>query len=340
MSNLTGDWNKLANMLNPSRLKNSLRKCAAKAGNYGASEVKKGIRGGAPGGQSFAPLSPVTIINKGSSKPLIDHGDLIGSVTYEVFNDNSSVFIGVKKGKEVNIAAVHEYGCTIGVTSKMKKDYGLHSHTREAVFKSCISERRISKDDFKNLPECFTGGVFLMIVETVRALIKMLKSELCENVVLSAGNIVEISKLPVIILNGPVLQEKKRLARDPDRISVIDEENEVAVLEVPPRWYDLRFDVNISFDNSLSMLEFIEKFSILAQKNRLIKAVNDLRERQYIWAWRTLPGLDTKPNISQVFQGRGEIVIYDVEVYSGIQEVWPLIKKVNVEFNNQDTIEV
>jgi len=179
-----------------------------------------------------------------------------------------------------------------------------------------------------------------MIVETVRALIKMLKSELCENVVLSAGNIVEISKLPVIILNGPVLQEKKRLARDPDRISVIDEENEVAVLEVPPRWYDLRFDVNISFDNSLSMLEFIEKFSILAQKNRLIKAVNDLRERQYIWAWRTLPGLDTKPNISQVFQGRGEIVIYDVEVYSGIQEVLPLIKKVNVEFNNQDTIEV
>jgi len=126
MSNLTGDWNKLANMLNPSRLKNSLRKCAAKAGNYGASEVKKGIRGGAPGGQSFAPLSPVTIINKGSSKPLIDHGDLIGSVTYEVFNDNSSVFIGVKKGKEVNIAAVHEYGCTIEVTSEMRAY--LHYH--------------------------------------------------------------------------------------------------------------------------------------------------------------------------------------------------------------------
>jgi len=171
MSNLTGDWNKLANMLNPSRLKNSLRKCAAKAGNYGASEVKKGIRGGAPGGQSFAPLSPVTIINKGSSKPLIDHGDLIGSVTYEVFNDNSSVFIGVKKGKEVNIAAVHEYGCTIGVTSKMRAYlhyHGIHLKKTTAyihiparpflspVFQSVEFQKMISKIYLNALREGFS----------------------------------------------------------------------------------------------------------------------------------------------------------------------------------------
>ena len=179
-----------------------------------------------------------------------------------------------------------------------------------------------------------------MIVETTRELIKLLRSEVCENVVLSAGNIVELSKLPAIILNGPVLSEKKRLAHDPERIYAIDLENEVAVSEVPPRWYDLRFDVNISCESSLAMLEFIEKFSRLAQKNRLLIAANDLRERKYLWAWRTLPGLATDPNISQVFQGRGEIVIYDVEIYSGIQEIWPLIKKVNIEFNNQDTIEV
>ena len=122
--------------------------------------------------------------------------------------------------------------------------------------------------------------------------------------------------------------------------SLIDLENEVAILEVPPRWYDLRFDVNISCESSLSMLEFIENFSRLSQQKKLLKAVNDLREREYLWTWRTLPGLDVKPNISQVFQGRGEIVIYDVEIYSGIQETWPLIKKINVEFNNQDTIEV
>jgi len=179
-----------------------------------------------------------------------------------------------------------------------------------------------------------------MIIETVRTLIKLLRSEICENVVLSAGSIVEISKLPAIILNGPAMQEKKRLARDPERISAIDLENEIAILEVPPRWYDLRFDVNISCESSLAMLEFIENFSRLAQRKRLLTAVNELRERQYLWAWRTLPGLDVTPNISQVFQGRGEIVIYDVEIYNGIQETWPLIKKINVEFNNQDTIEV
>ena len=179
-----------------------------------------------------------------------------------------------------------------------------------------------------------------MIVETTRTLIKMLRSEICENVVLSAGNIVELSKLPAIILNGPALSEKKRLAHDSERIYAIDLENEIAVSEVPPRWYDLRFGVNISCESSLAMLDFIEKFSRLSQQKRLLKAVNELREREYLWEWRTLPGLDTDPNISQVFQGHGEIVIYDVEIYSGIQEIWPLIKKVNVEFNNQDTIEV
>ena len=119
MSNLSGDWNRLETILNPSRLAAGIQQAAARVGNYGASEVKKGIVSGAPGGQKFAPLSPVTIARKGSSKPLIDKGDLVGSVTYQVI-DSNNVFVGVKKGKEANIAAVHEFGCTIGVTPKMR----------------------------------------------------------------------------------------------------------------------------------------------------------------------------------------------------------------------------
>ncbi len=126
MSGLEGDWNKLENLLNPSRIQQKLRQATAKVGNYGASEVKKGIRSGAPAGKTFAPLSPVTIAQKGSSKPLIDKGDLIGSITYEL-PSRDTVFIGVKKTaknkdgtSEANIAAVHEFGCTIPVTSKMR----------------------------------------------------------------------------------------------------------------------------------------------------------------------------------------------------------------------------
>ena len=115
MSELTGDWNKIGNILNPAKIKAALTKCAARVGNYGASQVKKGIING-----NFTPLHPVTIARKHSSKPLVDHGDLVGSITYQVFDETKRVFIGVKKGKEANIAAVHEFGCTISVTPKMR----------------------------------------------------------------------------------------------------------------------------------------------------------------------------------------------------------------------------
>ena len=119
MSKLSGDWVKLETILNPSRIAAGVKQAAARVGNYGASEVKRGIVSGAPGGQKFVPNSPITIERKKSSSPLIDNGDLVGSVTYQVIDDNN-IFIGVKKGKEANIAAVHEFGCTIRVTPKMR----------------------------------------------------------------------------------------------------------------------------------------------------------------------------------------------------------------------------
>ena len=131
MSGLSGDWGRLETILNPSRIAAGIQQVAARVGNYGASEVKKGIVSGAPGGQTFTPNSPLTVQRKGSSSPLIDNGDLVGSVTYQVV-DSNNVFVGVKKGKEVNIAAVHEFGCTIGVTPKMRAylhHQGVHLRT-------------------------------------------------------------------------------------------------------------------------------------------------------------------------------------------------------------------
>ena len=120
MSSLTGDWGKIANILNPARLKSSFHQASARVGNYGATEIKKGIVSGAPGGQKLEENSPMTIMMKGSSSPLIDHGDLVGSITYEVLDNGNGVFIGVKYGKEANIAAVHENGYVIAVTPKMR----------------------------------------------------------------------------------------------------------------------------------------------------------------------------------------------------------------------------
>lgn len=48
-------------------------------GTTATAEVKKYIREG-----DFAPLSPMTIKRKGSSKPLIDTGQMRNTVTYEV----------------------------------------------------------------------------------------------------------------------------------------------------------------------------------------------------------------------------------------------------------------
>lgn len=50
-----------------------------KAGLYAASEVKKFMSGGVP-----PPNAPSTVAKKGSSTPLIDTGQLMNSITYEV----------------------------------------------------------------------------------------------------------------------------------------------------------------------------------------------------------------------------------------------------------------
>lgn len=123
---LTGDWDKFDKMLANNPIKKAISKARAQIGIKGASLVKKGIQSGAPGGKTFEALSSFTTERKGSSKPLIDNGDLIGAVSYAPVG-SSDVFIGVKRGVKrkgeddvVDLAAVHEYGCTIGVTPKMK----------------------------------------------------------------------------------------------------------------------------------------------------------------------------------------------------------------------------
>jgi hypothetical protein len=130
-SGLTGDWERAIRLLSNNPVKKAIDIARNRIGIVGASMVKKGIRDGAPGGKEFAPLSPFTIWMRSnfSTKPLIDHGDLLGSITHEL-SGNSGVWIGARRGVRtkdgqdvVDIEDVHEYGRTIKVTDKMRRGF-------------------------------------------------------------------------------------------------------------------------------------------------------------------------------------------------------------------------
>lgn len=84
---------------------------------------------GASNGRPWEPNAPSVVAEKGSSKPLIDTGDLRQSVT--VIDTGALVFVGVPSKKRardadaplVSIAEVHEFGkiILIPVTDKMRK---------------------------------------------------------------------------------------------------------------------------------------------------------------------------------------------------------------------------
>lgn len=130
-----GDWDEAAKILDglAERYRAALVTGLYRAGQVLRDETRKGIRSGAPGGETFAPLSELTIRTKGSSKPLIDYGDLLNSITYQVNKDRLWVFVGVLRTARskrpdsphetylANIARVHEEGAVIPVTPKMRR---------------------------------------------------------------------------------------------------------------------------------------------------------------------------------------------------------------------------
>lgn len=123
-----GDWDAALKHMEgmADRFEQAMQTGLKQVGQHVRGEIVKGITQQAPGGQPFAPLSALTIERKGSSKALIDNGDLVGSITYELVDDDK-VFVGLlrtAKGKGgqplVNIGRVHEEGCLIPVTQKMR----------------------------------------------------------------------------------------------------------------------------------------------------------------------------------------------------------------------------
>lgn len=125
-NSLTGDWDNLLRVLSDNPVKKAIDTARRRIGATAASKVQKAIVDGAPGGKKFQPLHEYTIRRKKSTKPLIDSGDLVGAIAWQL-SGTEDVFIGVKRGAKhkdstdiADIAAVHEFGTVIPVTPKMR----------------------------------------------------------------------------------------------------------------------------------------------------------------------------------------------------------------------------
>jgi len=109
-----GDYNKVFRM--------KLRKKNKKLAILGATRLSQEIRDG-----NFVKNSPVTIFLKKSSKTLVNHADLLNSVSGKVGHNWYSFDVGTKRRTPsgMNLAHMLETGFTIKVTPKMR---GLFYH--------------------------------------------------------------------------------------------------------------------------------------------------------------------------------------------------------------------
>ena len=128
---LVGVWNSFTKAVDPEtfkrRLDQQLRVAHARMGRQFVRNARQAIRAG-----NYAPNSALTVILKGSSKPLVDTGDLAQAITYEVLDDAKmrGVRVGLIRAKGgaqvINIGAILHEGATI--------DIGKHPAVRRAVW--------------------------------------------------------------------------------------------------------------------------------------------------------------------------------------------------------------
>ena len=117
----TGNWRKLRDVMRgfDSRLQKNCKVALMRAGV----QLEGIIRDRIITGRDMKPLHPFTVEQKGSSKPLIDDGDLLGSVGFRFVRKNA-VFVGAHRrtADGIDLAALHEReeGTRIKVTPKMR----------------------------------------------------------------------------------------------------------------------------------------------------------------------------------------------------------------------------
>lgn len=113
---MTGDWDRALGALNklPGTIRAAAERATKKNAMIARDAIKRNIRD-----QVFdwEPLQAATIARKGSSKMLIDKGDLLNSITFKIVTPYAA-FVGVLRTATrrdgnaplVNIARIHEFG--------------------------------------------------------------------------------------------------------------------------------------------------------------------------------------------------------------------------------------
>jgi hypothetical protein len=97
------------------RLAPELRRATGQNALLAVAAIRREIQGG-----KFAANSTLQMAIKGSSKPLVDHGDLFMSVTHQMVSDFEA-FAGIlRTDKAYNIGVALHQGVTIAVTPRMR----------------------------------------------------------------------------------------------------------------------------------------------------------------------------------------------------------------------------
>jgi hypothetical protein len=125
----TGQWKLWMKLMTSKRfqfkLQTNVRSAMHANVQLGRGAVIKGIDSGA-----FAANSPFTVKMKGSSKPLVDKGDLRRSIQGKVLSWREG-FIGVlRTGGGANVAELLHEGGTLKVTPKMRRWFGAQANAK------------------------------------------------------------------------------------------------------------------------------------------------------------------------------------------------------------------
>ncbi|MGB0685410.1 MAG: hypothetical protein ACPGQD_04380 [Planctomycetota bacterium] len=116
-------WSKLRKMLDPRRVRRDLKKNLRRAHHRVGQKFVQMVKDKLSSSEGIVGNAPLTIALKGSSKPLINHGDLFGSVTYNVPRFHT-LRIGVSSRMLPSgrtLAEVLHNGATIPVTTAMRR---------------------------------------------------------------------------------------------------------------------------------------------------------------------------------------------------------------------------
>lgn len=126
---LIGQWRELEAALNPTDFKRRLdRELVRSFGRIGMKFVALARREITR--EQYRPNSPITVILKGSSKALVDRGQLFQAITHQVGLDGRSLRLGIVKRRTtpevVDLALVLHQGAVI--------DVGRHPQVRRKVW--------------------------------------------------------------------------------------------------------------------------------------------------------------------------------------------------------------